>query len=68
VELAKVRALGLSAPDLRAVLGGNFLRLTARVRDKTTIAGQPVGGSDDGRRDPWQQMDRGSRTAVRALR
>jgi uncharacterized protein len=32
VELAKVRELRLSAADRALILGGNFLRLTARVR------------------------------------
>ena len=32
VELAKVRALGLSAQDEALVTGGNLLRLTARAR------------------------------------
>jgi hypothetical protein len=31
VELAKVKALGLSPPDLRRVLGGNFLRLIGQA-------------------------------------
>jgi predicted TIM-barrel fold metal-dependent hydrolase len=34
VELAKVRALRLSPPDERLVLGDNFLRLIARVRQE----------------------------------
>jgi hypothetical protein len=32
VELAKVKALGLTGADARAVLGGNLLRLIGRVR------------------------------------
>jgi predicted TIM-barrel fold metal-dependent hydrolase len=41
VELAKVRALQLSREDERLVLGGNFLRLIARVRrqDRTVSGG-----------------------------
>jgi len=34
VELAKVKALGLSPADERLVLGDNFLRLIARVRQE----------------------------------
>jgi len=36
VELEKIRALHLSHEDERLVLGGNFLRLTARVRPPRT--------------------------------
>jgi hypothetical protein len=57
VELAKVHALGLASADEARVLGGNLLRLIARVR--TAEAPQPRrpvsrgGGDDDAWRDPW---------------
>jgi predicted TIM-barrel fold metal-dependent hydrolase len=38
VELAKIRALRLPAGDEALVLGGNFLRLTARVRGRHRLA------------------------------
>jgi uncharacterized protein len=37
VELAKVRALGLPPPAERLVLGGNLLRLVARVRRPSSV-------------------------------
>ena len=63
VELAKVRVLGLSSPDERLVVGGNFLRLTARAgrgagaqigRLVTQVQpGMPLAGEPRGRGDPW---------------
>ena len=58
VELAKVRALGLSPADERLVLGGNFLRLISRRRE------QPLAMPDAPRpaplqaeyRDPWDHQ------------
>jgi len=60
VELAKVRALGLSTPDARLVLGGNLLRLIGRVR--TRPAGRPAEVAHSARpqaewRDPWQHAE-----------
>lgn len=58
VELAKVRALGLSPADEARVLGGNFLQLIAPVRST-----RPAGLAQPNRRraatpadarDPWQ--------------
>jgi predicted TIM-barrel fold metal-dependent hydrolase len=57
VELAKIRALELPDADARLVLGGNFLRLTARVRRSAFVPAPPssavsrVHGSDV--QDPW---------------
>jgi hypothetical protein len=42
VELAKVRALGLSRADEALVLGGNFLRLIRRVRRTATQSVAPA--------------------------
>jgi hypothetical protein len=56
VELAKVRALGLSAADEQLVLGGNLLRLLAKRRRRplavptTTPSAAPLEGEY---RDPW---------------
>jgi uncharacterized protein len=57
VELAKVRALGMHEADEQLVLSGNFLRLTARVRDqpkevRTAIlrVGAPY---EESSADPW---------------
>lgn len=55
LELAKVRALGLSPPDEALVTGGNLLRLVSRVQRVagpvavTRTAAPPVGEA----RDPW---------------
>ncbi|MCI0488059.1 MAG: amidohydrolase family protein [Blastocatellia bacterium] len=35
LELAKIRALGLSKPDERLVMGGNFLRLTSKAGSRS---------------------------------
>lgn len=55
VELAKVRAMQLSRADEQRVLGGNLLRLIARVRQHPmrlpTAARPPLGAID--RNDPW---------------
>jgi uncharacterized protein len=61
VELAKVKALGLSAADEKLILGGNFLRLIERARTSTpaTSRAQTDGlhfNLSFGRRaqdDPW---------------
>lgn len=55
LELAKVRALRLGEADERAVLGGNFLRLTANVRP-AGFAPTPLrmpSPSDREISDPW---------------
>ena len=56
LELAKVRALGLSAADERLVLGLNWLRLTSRVRTRlahrVAITVRTTLASID-RADPW---------------
>ena len=56
VELAKVRALGLPKSEERLVLGGNLLRLMARVRERPAkrIA-VSIGPAKLSReiRDPW---------------
>ncbi|MGY0231803.1 amidohydrolase family protein [Longispora urticae] len=51
LELAKVRALGLSPGDERLVLGGNLLRLLSRSRrpDGPAGAGRPARASRPGR-------------------
>jgi predicted TIM-barrel fold metal-dependent hydrolase len=56
VELAKVRALGLAASDERLVLGGNLIRLMARVHTRPPV--QIVVTASAARlqgelRDPW---------------
>jgi predicted TIM-barrel fold metal-dependent hydrolase len=56
LELAKIRLLGLSAADAAQVLGGNFLRLTANVRDPGVDPPVRIGSAAElgGRiRDPW---------------
>lgn len=58
VELAKVRALGLSPADEARVLGGNFLQLIAPVR-ATPLAKVPQPGRrrpvfPTAERDPWR--------------
>jgi predicted TIM-barrel fold metal-dependent hydrolase len=63
VELEKVRALGLSAPDLRAVVAGNFLRLTARARRAAGRRERGGATQEHRRRDPWR-LDPGSRTTA----
>lgn len=65
VELAKVRALGLSPADEARVLGGNFLQLIAPVRS-TRLAGlaQPNrrrAATPADARDPWQPPQSSSR-------
>ena len=60
VELEKIRALHLSDEDERLVLGGNFLRLTARVRPPRTPATEDVPPALAGTHerpapsDPWE--------------
>jgi predicted TIM-barrel fold metal-dependent hydrolase len=41
VEMAKIRALGLPAPEEQAILGGNFLRLIARTHRRARTSIQP---------------------------
>jgi uncharacterized protein len=60
LEMAKVRALGLPAPQEGLVLGGNFLRLTSRVGRSAASPARglskptPPGGMVPGEaRDPW---------------
>ncbi len=57
VELAKVRALGLSQSEERLVLSENFLRLirgvrTQSARDLNSVHG--TGGPQSELRDPWE--------------
>ncbi|MBL8169199.1 MAG: amidohydrolase family protein [Acidobacteria bacterium] len=55
VELAKVRALELSPADEQMVLGGNFLRLISRVRNRAKLPAavtQPSAIHNE-RGDPW---------------
>jgi uncharacterized protein len=57
VELAKVRALGLSPPEARLVLGGNLLRLMGRVRTRPAVHIAEVAHAARPQaewRDPWQ--------------
>jgi uncharacterized protein len=57
VELAKVRALGLSQSEERLVLSENFLRLIRRVRKQSARTPTVVhwtGGSQSEFRDPWE--------------
>ncbi len=56
VELAKVRALGLSQPEERLVLGENLFHLISRVRTRpaTHITATSVGVSKGKLRDPWK--------------
>jgi uncharacterized protein len=59
VELAKVRLLGLSPADEQLVLGGNFLRLSARIRSQPTKQGNfRVSFTRQRRelRDPWENV------------
>jgi uncharacterized protein len=58
VELAKVKALGLSAPDEELLLGRNFLRLISRVAARRSVGVMPsftMGSSSSQRerKDPW---------------
>jgi predicted TIM-barrel fold metal-dependent hydrolase len=56
VELAKVRLLGMSRADEQLVLGGNLLRLIARVRRQPArLNVVPTGAAalPGERRDPW---------------
>lgn len=55
VELAKVRALKLSPADEQSVLGGNFLRLISRVRNRARAAAGAMNASaiQSERGDPW---------------
>jgi predicted TIM-barrel fold metal-dependent hydrolase len=67
VELAKVRALGLSRNDEGLVLAGNFLRLTGRVgqssramrsdRPPHSQLGRPLAVETMSRGDPWLQAE-----------
>jgi uncharacterized protein len=69
VELAKVRALGLSRNDEGLVLAGNFLRLTGSVgqssramkmdRPAHSQLGKPLAVEAMSRGDPWLQMEAG---------
>lgn len=56
VELAKIRALGLTPSDEALVLGGNFLRLIAGVRGRptraTTVTPAAAPPAEE-MRDPW---------------
>jgi predicted TIM-barrel fold metal-dependent hydrolase len=56
VELAKVRALGLAPEDEQRVLGGNLLRLLARVRRSPRGRPPHVQAADPEEevRDPWR--------------
>jgi len=56
VELAKIRALSLSPSDEQLVLGGNLLRLIARVRSRPSVrlaAPAPAVTLPGELRDPW---------------
>jgi uncharacterized protein len=53
VELAKVLALNLPAPALRLVLGGNLLRLVARVRVSYVVPEAPQNPDLPRAADPW---------------
>jgi predicted TIM-barrel fold metal-dependent hydrolase len=56
VELAKVRALGLSQADERFVLGGNLLRLISGVRVRPVVRVAAASGATRPQselRDPW---------------
>jgi predicted TIM-barrel fold metal-dependent hydrolase len=55
VELAKVHALGLPSAAQRLVLGGNLLRLVARVRSAPAAAPLPVAGELPVAADPWRR-------------
>ena len=67
VELAKVRALGLSRNDEGLVLADNFLRLTGRVgqssramrsdRPPHSQLGGPLAVETMSRGDPWLQAE-----------
>jgi uncharacterized protein len=57
VELAKVGALGLSKSDEQLVLGGNFLKLSARVRSqpaKPEAGSVRAAGQQAELQDPWK--------------
>ncbi|MGQ0773559.1 MAG: amidohydrolase family protein [Pseudonocardiales bacterium] len=55
VELAKVRALGLPAAAQRLVLGGNLLRLVARVRTNRPLPAAAGLGELPMAADPWER-------------
>jgi uncharacterized protein len=60
VELAKVRALGLSPPEARLVLDGNLLRLLGRVRTRPAASIAQVTHTAKPQaewRDPWQPAE-----------
>lgn len=72
VELAKVRALGLSSSDEALVLGGNFLRLTGNVARSVRRIGVHRPDRSQQRKirpeeetswgDPWLQIESGTGT------
>ncbi|CRK59233.1 amidohydrolase 2 [Alloactinosynnema sp. L-07] len=62
VELAKVHALDLTAEAMRLVLGGNVLRLVARVRTGTPLPAHPPAGRLPADTDPWDRLVRLGRT------
>lgn len=56
IELAKIRALGLTEPAEQLILGGNFLKLISKVRSRSTpraFAPAGVQGFQEERSDPW---------------
>ncbi len=55
VELAKVRALELPAAAQRLVLGGNLLRLVARVRTTRPLPARDGQGELPAAADPWER-------------
>jgi predicted TIM-barrel fold metal-dependent hydrolase len=60
LELAKVRALGLSPSEAQLVLGGNLLRLIGRVRTRPAVRMAEVAHTARPQaewRDPWQHDD-----------
>jgi uncharacterized protein len=60
VELAKVRALGLSPSEAQLVLGGNLLRLIGRVRTRPAVRMAEVAHTARPQaewRDPWQDNE-----------
>lgn len=65
VELTKVHALGLPPAAQRLVLGGNLLRLVARVRTTRPLPAATGAGELPAAADPWERR---SSTAPRPWR
>jgi hypothetical protein len=71
VELAKIRALGLSPRDAKLVLAGNFLRLTGRAGQRRTVREEfrrtRISSAEEEYRDPWAAPRSGDGVAAARL-